>query len=162
MSFLYIFRTAFLVAKRSKAWYNTGVKYLGVDYGDKRVGIAVSYSGILAEGLTVLQPRSMRDAIDRVAGLCTADTERIIVGLPLNMDGSEGDRASKTRAFGRVLEKVSGVKVEYFDERLTSIEADGRMVADGLRRDKRKAIIDKVAAQIILQTYLDCNKKQGE
>lgn len=136
------------------------MKYLGVDYGDKRVGIAASDSGVLAQAVTVLHPKSMREAIDRTAEWAAVrGADVIVVGLPLNMDGTEGDRADKTRAFGRVLEKVAGVPVEYFDERLTSVQADEIMIERGYRRERRKEIIDKVAAELILQAYLDNNNR---
>ena len=80
------------------------------------------------------------------------------------MDGTEGARVSKTRSFGKVLEKVSGVEVVFFDERLTTVEADERMDEAQIKKSKRKGIVDRIAAAIILQSYLDYYKKskQGE
>ena len=75
------------------------------------------------------------------------------------MDGTEGARADKTRAFGRVLGRVTGKPVEYCDERLTSVEADELMTAAGVKRARREAIIDKAAAKLILQSYLDRNNR---
>lgn len=136
------------------------VKYLGVDYGDRRVGIAASDSGLIAEGVTVLTVSSMRQAIEKTADIAAARAvDVIVVGLPLNMDGTEGARADKTRAFGRVLGHVTGKPVEYCDERLTSVEADELMTAAGVKRARREAIIDKAAAKLILQSYLDRNNR---
>lgn len=136
------------------------VKYLGVDYGDRRVGIAASDSGLIAEGVTVLTVSSMRQAIEKTADIAAARAvDVIVVGLPLNMDGTEGARADKTRAFGRVLGRVTGKPVEYCDERLTSVEADELMTAAGVKRTRREAIIDKAAAKLILQSYLDRNNR---
>lgn len=79
------------------------------------------------------------------------------MGLPLNMDGSEGARAEKTRAFGAKLEEISGIPVEFVDERLTSVEAEELLISAGVRREKRKEVIDKVAATLILESYLQNN-----
>lgn len=139
---------------------------LGVDYGDARIGVATCDElEILATARDTIKSESMRKNIDAIAAIAKAENaERIVVGLPLNMDGSEGARASKTRSFGKVLEKVSGIEVVYFDERLTSVEADERMDEANVRKSKRKGLVDRIAAAIILQSYLDSYKKtkQGE
>ena len=139
---------------------------LGVDYGDARIGLATCDElEILATSLDTIKSESMRKNIDSVAAVAKAErAERIVVGLPLNMDGSEGARALKTRSFGKVLEKVSGIEVVYFDERLTSVEADERMDEANVKKSKRKGLVDRIAAAIILQSYLDSYKKtkQGE
>lgn len=134
---------------------------MGVDYGDSRIGLAASDElEIMAFPLKTLKSESMRKNIDAIAALAKEENaELIVVGLPLNMDGTEGARASKTRSFGRVLERVSGVKVEYFDERLTSVEAEEIMESRGVKKSNRKNIVDRIAAQIILQSYMDANKK---
>jgi len=134
---------------------------LGVDYGDARIGLSVSDElETLASPLVTLKSESMRKNIDAVAEAAAEEkVSRIVIGLPLNMDGSEGARASKTRSFGRVLEKVSGLPVEYFDERLTSVEAEEIMESVGVKKNKRKNLVDRIAAQLILQSYLDASKK---
>lgn len=142
--------------KRSGVCYNGQVRYLGIDYGDRRVGVAASDSGVIADGLYAFEHTSMRQAIDRVAEEARRGADLIVVGLPLNMDGSEGERAQKTRAFGRVLQRVAGVEVVFTDERLTSIEAESLLIEGGVRRETRKnGLIDKLSAQLILQSYLD-------
>ena len=142
------------------------MRMLGVDYGDARIGVATCDElEILATARDTIRSESMRKNIDAIAAIAKAENaERIVVGLPLNMDGSEGARASKTRSFGKVLEKVSGIEVVYFDERLTSVEADERMDEANVRKLKRKGLVDRIAAAIILQSYLDSYKKtkQGE
>ena len=80
--------------------------------------------------------------------------EKIVMGLPLNMDGSEGERAIKTRIFGDMLEKATNVPVVYQDERLSSVEAENYLLSGDVKREKRKNLIDKVAACIILEDYL--------
>ena len=142
------------------------MRMLGVDYGDARIGVATCDElEILATARDTIRSESMRKNIYAIAAIAKAENaERIVVGLPLNMDGSEGARASKTRSFGKVLEKVSGIEVVYFDERLTSVEADERMDEANVRKSKRKGLVDRIAAAIILQSYLDSYKKtkQGE
>lgn len=134
---------------------------MGVDYGDSRIGLAASDElEIMAFPLKTLKSESMRKNIDAVAAVAKEENaELIVVGLPLNMDGTEGARASKTRSFGQVLERVAGVKVEYFDERLTSVEAEEIMESRGVKKSNRQNIVDRIAAQIILQSYMDANKK---
>ena len=83
------------------------------------------------------------------------NVDGIAMGLPLNMDGTEGERALIHREFGEKLEKLSNVKVSFIDERLTSAEAEEILISSGVRREKRKELIDKIAAQIILQTYMN-------
>lgn len=142
------------------------MRMLGVDYGDARIGIATCDElEILATARDTITSQSMRKNIDAVAAIAQAEkVERIVVGLPLNMDGTEGARVSKTRSFGKVLEKVSGIEVVFFDERLTTVEADERMDEAQIKKSKRKGIVDRIAAAIILQSYLDYYKKskQGE
>lgn len=138
------------------------MRILGVDYGDSRIGLSVcDEMEILASPLATIKSLSMKKNIDSVSDIAKRENvSLIVVGLPLNMDGSEGERAGKSRAFGRVLERVSGIKVEYFDERLTSVEAEEIMQSVGVKKDKRKNIVDRIAAQLILQSYIDANKNK--
>lgn len=133
------------------------MRILSVDYGDARTGLAVSDElCLIASPLPTFQTKSMRNAIDHVSSMVREQgVSLIVLGLPLNMDGSEGLRASKTRAFGKVLERVSGVEVIYQDERLTSIEAESILIEGNVRREKRKQLIDSLAARLILESYLD-------
>lgn len=133
------------------------MRILGIDYGDARIGLALSdISGILASPLETYYSQSMRKDVDFISALAIEKkAELIVLGLPLNMDGTKGERADKTEAFGRVLEKVSQIKVVYKDERLTTVSAERTLISNGMRREKRKGVIDTVSAQIILQSYLD-------
>lgn len=137
---------------------------LGVDYGDARIGLSVcDENETMAFPLSTVRSESMRKNIDRIASIANDErVGRIVVGLPLNMDGTEGARASKTRTFGRVLASVSGVEVVYFDERLTSVEAEGIMDANFLKGERRKQVIDRIAAQLILDGYLTAEKNKKE
>ena len=130
---------------------------MGIDYGDKRIGIALTDAlCIISSPFEVYQNVGEEDALNHLNNVIKRyDVDDIAMGLPLNMDGTEGERALIHRSFGEKLEKLSGVKVNYVDERLTSAEAEDILIASGVRREKRKELIDKISAQIILQTYIN-------
>ncbi len=134
---------------------------MGIDYGDKRIGIALSDAlCIISSPFEVYKNVGEEDAINHIIDLIKQyDVDEIAMGLPLNMDGSEGERALIHRQFGKKLESLSGIKVVYIDERLTSAEAEDILISSGVRREKRKELIDKISAQIILQIYI--NNKRG-
>lgn len=133
------------------------MRILGVDYGDARIGIALSDElEILASPLQTYKSQSMRKDIDYVASIAKEHgCGKIVLGLPLNMNGTEGTRVEKTRAFGKVLEKVAEIPVVYKDERLTTVQVERVFDMGNVRKDKRKQIVDKTAAVLILQSYLD-------
>ncbi len=137
------------------------MRVLSVDYGDVRTGLAISdLLGIIASPLPTFKTKSMRNAIDYVSNAAKEHgAEKIVVGLPLNMNGSEGERAQKTKAFGRVLERVCGISVIYEDERLTSVEAESILSEGNVKRAERKQLVDSMAARLILQSYLDRTNK---
>lgn len=140
---------------------DSGKRILGVDFGLRRVGLAICDSThILATPLPVYRTKAMRDTIDYVAGLCNVhDVGEVVVGLPLNLDGTESVQSGRVRAFGKNLARVTGLNVEFVDERLTTVEANERLCEAGIRfADERRELVDGMAAAIILQTYLD-NKK---
>ena len=135
-------------------------RLMGVDYGDKRVGVALSdLLCIIASPYEVFENKGEDDAINHLAELIkTQNVSDVAFGLPLNMDGSEGERAILHKKIGQKLQQVSGATVHFIDERLTSAEAEDLLIEGGLRREERKKIIDKVAAQMILQTYMNSKK----
>ncbi len=147
--------------------YNTVVEknsaLLGVDFGLKRIGLAVCDGlQILATPLPVVTTNSMRVSIDKVAavarerGVCG-----IVVGLPLNLDGTESVQSGRARAFARNLAKVTGLEVELYDERLTTVEADELLTEAGVTSAAQRAkLIDSMAAKVILQSYIDNNKQK--
>lgn len=130
---------------------------MGVDYGDKRIGIALTDAlCIISSPFEVYKNVGEEDALKHLDKIIKDyDVDDIAMGLPINMDGTEGERAAIHRQFGEKLEKLSNVKVHYIDERLTSAEAEEILISSGVRREKRKELIDKIAAQIILQTYIN-------
>ena len=137
---------------------------IGFDYGDRRTGVAVSdASGFLAGGVTTITASSMTKTAEealRLIGKLRA--EIAVVGLPLNMDGSEGKRAETARAFGAMLASLSEGKlpVVFCDERLSTVEAHGILSEVDVRRKKRKKVVDTLAAELILQSYLDEERKK--
>lgn len=137
------------------------MRIMAVDYGDSRIGLAVSdMLGIIASPVGTVKSVGMRGDVDMLAAKAReVGAERIVLGLPLNMDGSEGERAEKTRKLGAVLAKVSELPVEFIDERLTTVSAERVLDEAEMRWDKRKKVVDTISAQIILQTYLDKIKK---
>ena len=128
-----------------------------MDVGVKRTGVAISDPlGISANGVETHFSKGYKaDAAYFTEMAKTRGCEKILLGLPLNMDGTEGERALKVREFGAILGETSGLPVEYEDERLISIEAEEILIEAGLSREERKKVIDKVAAEIILRDYLN-------
>lgn len=138
-----------------------GVRILGVDFGLKRLGVAVCDSmHILATPLPVIHTKSMRISIDAVAALAKAESVGgIVVGLPLALDGSESEQSGRVRAFAKNLAKVTGLAVELYDERLTTVEADELLREAGVTKAADRAkLVDSMSAKVILQGYIEHNK----
>ena len=136
------------------------MRILGLDYGSKTVGVAVSDGlGITAQGLETIQraqPNKLRKTLARIEQLIKEyDVEKIVLGYPKNMNNTEGERCEKTREFGAMLNRRTGLEVIYWDERLTTVAADRSMMESGIRRENRKEYVDEIAAIFILQGYLD-------
>ncbi len=139
-------------------------KYLGVDYGDKRTGLAeCDISGQLASGIATVSEGGMRRTAERVAREAEARLcKKIIVGLPKNMDGSEGARADVVKAFVEILSEITDIQIEFFDERMTTMAAYRYLDSAGTFGKKRKEVIDTLSAELILQGYLDREKTQNK
>jgi putative Holliday junction resolvase len=138
--------------------HRRGIRALGVDPGTKRIGLAISdRSGTIASPLTVLQrSRSAQHDMNEIARIARdAGAEVVVVGLPLNMDGSHGPAAKRAVAEAQRLATVVGVPVEMHDERRTTVSADRSMLDAGLNAIERRQRVDKVAAAIMLQSWLD-------
>lgn len=133
---------------------------MGVDYGDKRIGIALSDPlCIISSAFEVYQSKGEDDGIAHLTELIkTYNVSDIAFGLPVNMDGTEGERALIHRRIGEKLEQITGAKVHFIDERLTSSEAEDYLKEAKIPWQQRKALIDKISAQIILQTYMNIKK----
>lgn len=135
---------------------------IALDVGDVRIGVAVSdLLGITANPRETYV-RKKGDTNADITYFCEyakrENADAFVLGLPKNMDGTEGDRAVVTRQFGDMLEEASGLPVLYQDERLTTVSAERMLIDADVRREKRKKVIDKVAATIILQSYLDSHR----
>ncbi len=132
-------------------------KVLGVDFGEKRIGLAVS-RGQLAEPLSIVEVTNQNSAVEEITKTCQQEKiEEIVLGLPLDSDGQVGPAAQKVKEFGQKLTKETGLKVIFWDEALTSEEALAKMVEAGRPRQKRRHLDDVVAA-LILQEYLDSQR----
>ncbi|MFQ5523614.1 MAG: Holliday junction resolvase RuvX [Acidimicrobiia bacterium] len=136
-------------------------RFLGIDYGTKRVGLAISDGlGMTARPLEVV-PRAK--AAERVTELCQEyGVGMLVVGLPTGLSGDEGEAATAARALGEELSSASGVPVTYIDERFTSKLAESVLLESGMRRRGRRETVDKVAAAIILQSFLDSRSGNSE
>ncbi len=132
-------------------------RLLGVDYGTVRVGLAVSDPGrTIAFPLATYQRRNReQDAAYFRQVVGEEEVGEIVVGLPVHNDGREGQKAVEARAFGALLAAATGLAVVFWDERFTTAEAEGHLWQAGLTHKRRKARRDRVAAQILLQSYLD-------
>ncbi len=139
-------------------------KYPGVDYGDKRTGLAeCDLSGQLASGICTISEGGMKKTAERVAREASARAcKKIIVGLPKNMDGSEGPRADVVKAFTALLSELVEIPIEYFDERMTTMAAYRFLDGAGTFGKKRKEVIDTLSAELILQGYLDRERAQSK
>jgi putative Holliday junction resolvase len=130
--------------------------------GDVRIGVAVSdLLGVIASPReTYMRKRPEDDAayFKKLAESESAD--EIVVGLPVNMDGTSGERVRLVKEYGdMLLSNIPNIKISYMDERLTTMQAEKELIASDMRREKRKQIIDKIAASLILQSYLDKQKR---
>lgn len=136
------------------------MRIIGLDFGSKTTGVAVSDPfGWTAQGLEIIRRKEenkLRRTLARIEELVKEyQAERIVLGLPKNMDNTWGDRAEKSLAFKEQLERRCGVEVILWDERLTTVAADRAMAEQGIRGDKRRQYVDEIAAVFILQNYLD-------
>ena len=144
-------------------------RIIGLDFGSKTVGVAVSDELLItAQGIEIVRRKSenkLRQTLARIEELIKEyNVEKIVLGFPKNMNNSEGERCEKTLEFKEMLERRTGLTVELWDERLTTVAADNLMMEAGIRRENRKEYVDQIAASFILQGYLDYlqNEKNQE
>ena len=144
------------------------MRIMGLDFGSKTVGVAVSDPLLItAQGVEIIirkEENKLRKTLARIEELIEEyQIDEIVLGLPKNMDNSLGPRAEVTLDFKDKLERRTGLTVHTWDERLTTVAADKAMMEAGLDRESRKEYVDQIAAVFILQGFLDCRKtKQGE
>ncbi|MCK5850422.1 MAG: Holliday junction resolvase RuvX [Kiritimatiellae bacterium] len=133
------------------------MRILGIDWGERRVGFAISDPAeIIAVSLCTCEVENERSAVGEVIRLCAEnDIELIVVGLPINMNGTKGPIAQKAEAFADRVRKALGLPVELQDERLSTAQVEKTLLNANVSRAKRKQVRDKLAAQVILQSFLD-------
>lgn len=141
------------------------MRIMGLDFGSKTVGVAVSDSLLLtAQGVEIIRRKEenkLRRTLARIEELIVEyEVEEIVLGLPKNMNATEGVRAELTKEFKDKLERRTGLPVSMWDERLTTVAADKAMMEAGIRREHRKEYVDMIAATLILQGYLDRKSMQ--
>ena len=135
-------------------------RIIGVDFGDARVGVAVSDPlGITAQGLDTLNEKNMESAAEHLRNLASElGAAKFVVGFPKNMNGTIGERGKRTQEFAKLLEEKSGLPVILWDERLSSAAAHGVLAQSGVSGKKRTGAVDKIAATMILQSYMESIK----
>ena len=133
---------------------------MGLDYGDVRIGIAMSdLMGMIASTYETYIRKGLDADIQHLLDIIKLkDVDTIVIGLPVNMDGTHGTRVDKTKEFAQKLSELTPAKIVFIDERLTSKSAERILINADVRREDRKLYIDKLSATIILQDYLDRNK----
>jgi len=137
-------------------------RILGLDVGDRRIGIAISDPlGITAAGLETYQRTNMQTDVATIADIAKRhNVIEIVIGLPLHMDGTEGEQAAKVTSFGKKLARATGVPVIYEDERLSTIGAIRTLTVQGVKTGHNRDLVDRQAAAIILQKHLDRKDKE--
>lgn len=150
-------RISILDIEELKSLHQRGQRLVGLDLGSKTIGIALSDSllNIASPSHTIRRSKFAKDAAELLEFCSEQDVFAIILGLPLNMDGSEGPRVQATKAFARNLSKISDLPIVYWDERLSTVAAERAMIEADMSRKKRAAKIDAAAAGFILQGALD-------
>ena len=145
------------------------MRIMGLDFGSRTVGVAISDSLLLtAQGVEIIRRKEenkLRQTLARIEELIVEnEVEEIVLGLPKNMNDTEGVRVELTKEFKEKLERRPGLPVYFWDERLTTVAADKAMMEAGIRRENRKDYVDMIAATLILQGYLDRrnNEKKKE
>ena len=136
------------------------MRIMGLDYGSKTVGVAISDPlCITAQGIETIQRKEenkLRKTLARIEELAKEyEVDRIVLGFPKNMNNTIGERAEKSLELKKTLERRTGIPVILWDERLTTVEAERVLMDSGVRREERKKYVDKIAAVVILQGYLD-------
>ncbi len=152
--------------KNEEGLVNNSMRIMGLDYGSRTVGVAVSDAlGITAQGVETItreEENKLRKTLRRIEELAVQyEVDRIVLGLPKNMNNSMGERVERCQEFKEMIERRTSLPVIFWDERLTTVAAERILIESGVRRENRKEVIDKVAAVLILQGYLDSLQENG-
>ena len=137
------------------------MRKMGIDLGDVRIGIALSDTmQIIASAFETYKRVSDEVDLNHINDIISdKEVDTVVIGYPVNMDGTIGDRAKKAEEFAKKLEDFCKIKVVLQDERLSTVSAQKLLISSDVRRKKRKEVVDKIASAIILQTYLDTNRR---
>ena len=140
------------------------MRIMGLDFGSKTVGVAVSDElGLTATGIEIVRrdsPNKLRKTLARIEALINEyNVDKIVLGYPVMLDGSEGERVEKTKEFATMLHRRTNLEIIFQDERLTTVEAYEIMDLAGIKREDRYKYVDQVAAQVILEDYLNRDRK---
>ena len=139
------------------------MRVMALDVGERRIGVAVTDPlGISAQGVETYERHGLEKDMDHFRALAREwQVERWVLGLPVNMNGTYGEKARAMQELGDEIAEVTGLPVEYMDERLTTVAAHKTLIEGGTRREKRKGVVDKLAAVLILQTWMDSHPTKG-
>lgn len=145
-----------------RCWEAELARILGLDPGERRIGVALSDAlGIIAQPHQVLDAKA-GNPIDEIRHLCAEyGITTIVIGLPVSLSGEEGPAAARAREFGLQVGAATGCEIVFQDERFTTVQAEAAMLEAGVKRRKRRATVDKVAAAVMLQGYLD-GRQRGD
>lgn len=137
------------------------MRIIGLDVGEKRIGVAISDPlGITAQGAGVITRKKIEDDINEIKRYVDEyEADSMVVGMPLNMDGTQGRSAQKVAEFVKILSSALNIPLATYDERLSTKESEKFLISCDVSRKKRKRVIDTIAAQLILRSYLDSLKK---
>ncbi len=143
-------------------WGELFLRIMALDYGNKRIGVAISDSlGLTAQGKGYIKNNNFQDVLLEINKYINKfDIEEIIVGMPFKMNGSKGERVERTQEFINFLKNNLKVNIRAWDERLTSVQAEKVLLEADMSREKRKQVIDKMAASLILSNYLEARKNK--
>jgi len=138
------------------------ISALGLDVGQKRIGVAgCDGTGLIATGLTTIERKSFQQVVDELQAMIhDRQVQILIIGLPYNMDGSLGFQAKQVQKFARAISRALSLPIEYVDERLTSYQAEQLLHAENISPSRNKGLIDRKAASLILQQWLDERRLQ--
>ncbi len=140
------------------------MRILGLDYGSKRIGVAVCDElGMTAQGLATITRKNRRQTLEEIAGFIrTYNAEKIVIGYPIRLNGTEGIQCEKINRFASLLESSFSLPVIKWDETLSTKEAEEILIRTNIARKKRRNIVDKLAASLILQGYLDAQERRNK
>lgn len=143
-----------------RLWEAELARVLGLDPGEKRIGVALSDAlGIIAQPHQVIDAKA-GNPIDAIRRLCAEyEVTTIVIGLPVSLSGEEGPAAVRAREFGLRVGKATECEIVFYDERFTTVQAEAAMLEAGVKRRKRRGAVDKVAAAVMLQGYLDQRRR---